>query len=537
MNVDKDLQSMQEARDLAKIAKEAQAEFKHFNQAQVDKVVKAMADAGYAESERLAKLAYEETGMGIWQDKVKKNQFATRDVYESIKNLKTVGIIDVSHNGKIVKIAEPMGVIAALIPTTNPTSTAMYKAIISLKARNGIVASPHPRAIRSTMEALKVMNDAAVSAGAPDGLIQCMTQPTLPGTNALMKDDNISMILATGSNAMVKAAYSAGTPALGVGSGNVPAFIERTADVEKAVKDIIAGTTFDNGTLCSSEQAMIVDRPIREQVIRIAKDNGAYFMSDEEKAKLAAVLERNGRVNADLVGQSAEFIAEYSGFSVPKGTRVLIAYCDEVGAQEPLSREKLSPVLAFYTVDGWLEGCHRSIDILNYGGLGHTMVIHSNDKDIIMKFALEKPAFRIVVNTLSSLGAVGSTTGLMPSLTLGVGTWAGSSISENVSAKHLMNIKTLAFESNPINQGHAISSYDERLGYNPPNVGGSFTNSIEDKLLARAGNPTVNPFFSPSSVGAAQQKQTASSEKKFGSGISETEVQRIIREFKNQHGG
>ena len=537
MNVDKDLQSMQEARDLAKIAKEAQAEFKHFNQAQVDKVVKAMADAGYAESERLAKLAYEETGMGIWQDKVKKNQFATRDVYESIKNLKTVGIIDVSHNGKIVKIAEPMGVIAALIPTTNPTSTAMYKAIISLKARNGIVASPHPRAIRSTMEALKVMNDAAVSAGAPDGLIQCMTQPTLPGTNALMKDDNISMILATGSNAMVKAAYSAGTPALGVGSGNVPAFIERTADVEKAVKDIIAGTTFDNGTLCSSEQAMIVDRPIREQVIRIAKDNGAYFLSDEEKAKLSAVIEKNGRINADIVGQSAEFIAEYAGFSVPKGTRVLIAFCDEVGAQEPLSREKLSPVLAFYTVDGWLEGCHRSIDILNYGGLGHTMVIHSNDKDIIMKFALEKPAFRIVVNTLSSLGAVGSTTGLMPSLTLGVGTWAGSSISENVSAKHLMNIKTLAFESNPINQGHAISSYDERLGYNPPNVGGSFTNSIEDKLLARAGNPTVNPFFSPSSVGAAQQNQTASSEKKLGSGISETEVQRIIREFKNQHGG
>ncbi len=536
MNVDKDLQSMQEARDLAKIAKEAQAEFRHFNQSQVDKVVKAMADAGYAESERLAKLAHEETGMGIWQDKVKKNQFATKDVYESIKNLKTVGIIDVTHNGKIVKIAEPMGVIAALIPTTNPTSTAMYKAIISLKARNGIVASPHPRAIRSTMEALKVMSDAAESAGAPKGLIQCMSNPTLQGTHALMSDENISMILATGSNAMVKAAYSAGTPALGVGSGNVPAFIERTADVEKAVKDIIAGTTFDNGTLCSSEQSMIVDRPIREKVIEIAKQNGAYFLNENEKSKLSSVIVKNGKINADIVGQSAEFIAEYAGFSVPKGTKVLIAYCDKVGEEEPLSREKLSPVLAFYTVDGWLEGCHRSIEVLNFGGLGHTMVIHSNDRDIIMKFALEKPAFRIVVNTLSSLGAVGSTTGLLPSLTLGVGTWAGSSISENVSAKHLINIKTLAFESNPINQGHAITSYDERIGYTPPAVGGNFTSAIEDKLRARAGNPTVNPFYSPSKAKPFSANKESGESIKLGEGISATEVQRIINEFKKNYG-
>ena len=321
MNIDKDLLSMQEARDLAKIAKEAQAEYKYFNQSQVDKVVKAMADAGYAEAERLAKLAHEETGMGIWQDKVKKNQFATKDVYESIKNLKTVGIIEVTHNGKIVKIAEPMGVIAALIPTTNPTSTAMYKAIISLKARNAIVASPHPRAIRSTAEALKVMNEAAVSAGAPEGLIHSITHPTLAGTQALMKDENISMILATGSNAMVKAAYSAGNPALGVGSGNVPAFIERTADIEKAVKDIIAGTTFDNGTLCSSEQAMIVDRPVREQVIQIAKDNGAYFVSEEEKRKLASVLKKAAKSMRISSGNRLNSSPNMPAFRFPTGQK------------------------------------------------------------------------------------------------------------------------------------------------------------------------------------------------------------------------
>ena len=291
MNVDKDLTSIQEARDLAKKAKEAQLEFKEFNQNQVDKVVKAMVEAGFEASERLAKMAHEETGFGNIQDKTVKNRFSTRNVWESIKDLQTVGIIDVQNNGKIVKIVEPMGVVAALIPSTNPTSTAMYKAIISLKGRNGIVASPHPNAINCTREALRILSDAAENAGAPEGLIQCMSEPTLPGTNALMKDDNIAIILATGSNAMVKAAYSTGNPALGVGSGNVPAFIERTADVAKAAADIIYGTTFDNGTLCSSEQAMIVDRPVRERVIEEAKRNGAYFLSDDEKGKLGYILE------------------------------------------------------------------------------------------------------------------------------------------------------------------------------------------------------------------------------------------------------
>ncbi len=525
MNVDKDLKSIQEVRNLVLKAKDAQKEFKYFSQEQVDKVVKAMADAGFKEAERLAKMAFEETGFGIWQDKVLKNQFATKNVYESIKDLKTVGIIEVLENGKIVKIAEPMGVVAALIPTTNPTSTVMYKAIISAKSRNGFVASPHPSAVECTKEALQVVAEAAYKAGAPRELFQCMSFPTLPGTNALMKDENIGIILATGSNAMVKSAYSTGNPALGVGSGNVPAFVERTADVEKAVTDIIKGTTFDNGTLCSSEQAMIVDRPIREKAIEIAKKQGAYFLSDEEKTKLAAIIEKNGRVNAEIVGKPATRIAEIAGFSVPQNTKVLIAFCDEIGENHPLSKEKLSPILAFYTVDGWLDGCHKSIAILQNGGLGHTLSIHSNDRDIIMKFALEKPAFRIVVNSPSSLGAVGFTTALMPSLTLGVGTWAGSSISENVSAKHLINIKTLAFETNPLTPGHSLNSFSDETKSKLQTT--SFTNSIEERLLARAGNPKVDPFISSNN----KIEKTGSN---FGKGISESDVQKIIEEFKKK---
>ncbi len=528
MNVDKDLQSIQEVRNLTTIAKEAQLEFKHFSQEQVDKVVKAMADAGFKESERLAKMAHEETGFGKWQDKVLKNQFGSKTVWESIKDLKTVGVIAVEQNGKIVKIAEPMGVVAALIPSTNPTSTAMFKAIISLKCRNAIVTSPHPKALKCTTEALKVLSDAAEKAGAPKGLIQCMQKVSLEGTEALMKDKNTAVILATGSNPMVKAAYSAGTPAYGVGSGNVPAFIERSANVEKAVADIIAGTTFDNGTLCSSEQAMIVDRPVKDKVIAEAKKIGAYFVNDEEKIKLENAVTVSGRINADIVGKSAEFIADYSGFKVPNGTKVLIAHCSEVGRSEPLSMEKLSPVLAFYTVDGWLEGCHKCIELLNFGGVGHTLVIHSNDKDIVMKFALEKPAFRIIVNSLSSLGAVGYTTALNPSMTLGVGTWGGSIISENVTAKHLMNIKTLAFEVNPINNGHSYSSFEgSTLTGNFNGSESSFIESIEERLRARAGNPIIKNF----SASQNSKPNKNNGGKVLGSGISEDEINKIIKEF------
>ena len=327
---------------------------------------------------------------------------------------------------------------------------------------------------------------------------------------------------------MVHAAYSSGKPAYGVGSGNVPAFSERTANYQKAVADIIYGTTFDNGTLCSSEQAMIVDRQIRDKVVEEAKRLGAYFVSSEEKKKLENKVARGAKLNADIVGKPASWIANYAGFSVPEKTSVLIAECTSVGKEEPLSIEKLSPMLAFYVVDGWLEGCHRCIELLEFGGIGHTMAIHSNDKEIIMKFALEKPAFRIVVNTPSSTGAVGVTTALMPSMTLGPGTWGGSIISENVSAMHMMNIKMLAFETHPVNSGNCVTSLDLPASMNTAGSyqSGNFTKQIEERLRARAGNPSTNPLGNVSKKSVSEKHSAL-----LGSGISEDDIQKIIREF------
>ncbi len=524
MNIDKDLLSIQEARELSRRAKEAQMEFKHFSQDQVDRIVKAMADAGYAAAEKLAKMACEESGFGKWQDKVIKNQFATKNVWESIKDLKSCGVIESLHGGKVLKIAEPMGVVAALVPSTNPTSTAMFKAIISLKCRNGIVASPHPRTVNCTAEALAIVAQAAEKEGAPKGLIQCLRTPTIEGTEALMKDKNIAVILATGSTPMVKAAYSSGTPAYGVGAGNVPAFIEKSANVKKAVLDIVYGTTFDNGTLCSSEQAMIVDRSIRETAIAEAKSAGCYFVNEEEKKKLGAAILKGGRINPEIVGKPAPWIANYAGFTVPENIKVLVAECDKVGKEEPLSYEKLSPILAFYTVDGWLEGCHKCIDLLHFGGVGHTMVIHSNDREIIMKFALEKPAFRILCNTVSSIGAVGYTTALLPSLTLGPGTWGGSIVSENVSAKHLMNIKHLAFEVNPVNHGNSLSGMGDNITRSQ-----SYLQEIEERLRARAGNPVINQNNAVKETPKKEAKNPESSGEKV---LTAAEVQKIIDELK-----
>lgn len=528
MILDNDLLSIQQAREIAKKAKSAQQEFQFFDQKKVDTIVEAMAKAGYEASEKLAKMACEESGFGKVEDKIIKNQFSTKNVWESIKDLKTVGIIGDEKDGKILKIAVPMGVICALVPSTNPTSTAMFKTLISLKGRNAIVVSPHPRTKNCTAESLKIMNEAAVEAGAPDGLIQCLTEVSLEGTEALMKDKNVDIILATGSNPMVKAAYSVGKPAYGVGSGNVPAFIERTANWKKAVADIVYGTTFDNGTLCSSEQTMIVDEPIADLVIEEAKDQGCYFLTADEKEKLSKAVQQNFRINPDIVGKPSAFIANYAGFSVPENTKVLVAQCYEVGKKEPLSMEKLSPILAFYIVDGWLEGCHKCIELLKFGGIGHTMVIHSNDQPIIMKFALEKPAFRILVNTVAAVGAVGYTTSLEPSMTLGPGTWGGSIISDNVSAKHLINIKSLAFETNPVNEGKSITGFDIQKYKGKSDW---FLKEIEERLKARAGNlPLKDSFvYSPK-----KQKESQKIEKLkiLGSGITVEEVDKITQNFK-----
>jgi len=488
--MDNDLQSIQEVRDLLAAATEAQREFRTYSQEQVDRICRAMAEAGASQAARLGRMACEETGFGKPEDKEQKNLFATRRVWESIAQLKTVGVIHEDHERQIVSIGEPMGIVAALIPSTNPTSTVMFKALISVKARNGIVASPHPKAARCTAEAMHVIRDAAEQAGAPRSLMACLSIPTAEGTQELMRHKLTSVILATGSHAMVRAAYSAGKPAYGVGSGNVPSFIERTADVPKAVADIISGKQFDYGTLCSTESALVCDAPVKERVVQCCLDLGAYFVAGEELQRLSRLLfDERGALNPAMVGKSPLFIARAAGIAAPEHVSVLIAELEGVGKAYPLSREKLSPVLSFYTADGWRAACHRCIELLEFGGIGHTLVIHSHDRDIIMKFALEKPAFRILVNTQSALGAVGYTNGLDPSFTLGAGTWGGSIVSDNVTARHLLNVKRLAFETRPLHPPGApaapgttwIEHVEQQLGVKesrPPRATGPFGNAL-----------------------------------------------------------
>jgi acetaldehyde dehydrogenase (acetylating) len=555
--MDKDLQSIQEARDLLTRAKEAQLAFKSFTQEKVDKVVKVMADAGFNAAEKLAKMAVEETGFGKAADKKLKNEFATKRVWESIKDLKTVGVINDDKEKRIIEIGEPMGVVAALIPSTNPTSTMMFKSIIALKGRNAIVASPHPKSVNCTLEAASIVTQAAESAGAPKGLIHCMSIPTNEGTSELMKHKLTAIILATGSDAMVKAAYSAGKPAYGVGPGNVPSFIERTANVKKAVADIVFGKSFDWGVLCSTESAVILDAPIKKLAIEEFKRCGAYFASPEEKERLSRLMfDPRGALNAEVVGKSPKFIAEKAGFDVPHDTTCIIAEIPAVGREYPLSREKLSPVLSMFTVDGWLEGCHRCIEILEFGGIGHSMVIHSSDSEIILKFGLEKPAFRILVNTTSSLGAIGYTNELMPSLTLGPGTWGGSIVSENVSAKHFINIKRLTFETRPVNPPEKFGGQpaeEVRKVSSPAKVSHSSTSEhpvkswmdeIDERIRLKAGNVIEKPItetriqkteeiVKPSSA-LVESTKPVESTPKYGTGISESEIDRIMKEFEKR---
>jgi len=526
MPLDKDLQSIQEVRDLLQKAKAAQLEFRNYSQEQVDRIVKAMADAGFADAARLGRMASEETGFGKPEDKQKKNEFATRRVWESIKDLKTVGVIGEDKEKKLILIGEPMGVVAALIPSTNPTSTVMFKSIISVKARNGVVASPHPRAAKCTLEAMNVIRDAAEKAGAPKHLMACLSSPTIEGTNELMRHKLTAIILATGSNPMVKSAYSSGKPAYGVGSGNVPAFIERTANINKAVADIISGKQFDYGVLCSTESALVCDAPIKNQVVEECKRRNAYFVAGEEKEKLSRLMfDQRGAINPDMVGKSPVFIAQKAGITVPSNTSVLVAELQGVGRDVPLSREKLSPVLSFYTEDGWRDACHRCIELLEFGGIGHTLVIHSKDNDIIMKFALEKPAFRILVNTQAALGAVGYTNGLDPSMTLGPGTWGGSIISDNVTARHLINVKRLAFETNPINP-ESPEQFVAAKQRTEPAHSGSWMDEIEKRIILKAGN---TPVWTKTAPATTQKKPAA-----FGSNLSAEDVDQIAREFANK---
>jgi acetaldehyde dehydrogenase (acetylating) len=447
---DRDLASISEARTLARRARAAAPALAELSQQQIDAIVDAMAAAATPQAEALARLACEETGYGVIADKIQKNLFASEKIYRFIKPMKTVGVVNRLEDRKVIEIAEPFGVVAAIVPTTNPTSTALYKILISMKARCPIVISPHPSAVRCITRSAELMWEAARAAGAPEGSINWMTTVTLEGTQELMKAREVAVILATGGMGLVRAAYSAGKPAYGVGPGNAPAYIERTADLQKAVRDIITGKTFDNGLLCSSENSVVVDAPVAGEVKRLFVQNGAYFLSPQEAEALAKVLVTPQRLpNPAVVGKPATYVAQQAGIAVPADTRVLIAELNGVGRDYPLSIEKLCPVLSFYVVADWREGCERCMQILRYGGMGHTMSIHSRNDEIILQFGLKKPAYRIVVNTPATIGAIGLTTGLDPSMTLGCGGWGGNITSDNISPKHLINLKRLAYETNP----------------------------------------------------------------------------------------
>jgi len=448
---DRDLASISEGRSLVRRAKDAAPVLAEFSQEQVDAIVDAMAAAVTPQAEALARLAHEETGFGVVADKVQKNLFSSEKIYKFIRPMKTVGVIRRLEDRKVIEIAEPFGVVAAIVPSTNPTSTAIYKILIALKARCPIVISPHPSATRCITRVAEIMNDAARRAGSPDGSINWMGTVTLEGTQELMKARETAVILATGGMGLVRAAYSAGKPAYGVGPGNAPAYIESSADVPKAVRDIVTGKTFDNGLLCSSENSVVCDAPLVDEVKRQFVANGAYFMSASEIDAVGRLLVTPQRLpNPKLVGKPATYIAQQAGLNVPSETRVLIAELAGVGRDYPLSIEKLCPVLSFYVVNDWREGCERCKQILRYGGMGHTMAIHSRNDAIILEFGLKKPAFRIVVNTPTTLGSIGLTTGLDPSMTLGCGGWGGNITSDNISPMHLLNIKRLAYETNPL---------------------------------------------------------------------------------------
>jgi acetaldehyde dehydrogenase (acetylating) len=464
--VDADLRSIQEARDLVTRAAAAQAAFARVSQEVVDRIVKAVGAACSREAERLARLAVDETGMGIYEHKVIKNRFSSEILVDYILPMRTVGILRDDRERKVKELAVPMGVVAAIIPTTNPTSTAIYKGLIAIKARNGIVMSPHPRATRCVVETVRVMEDAAVAAGAPAGLINSMSAVTLEGTQALMRHQKTAVILATGGTDLVRASYTAGKPAYGVGPGNVPAIIERTARIEKAVADVVDGKTFDNGVLCSAENSCVCDAPIERQVREAFRRERGHFCSPEEKSALERLMiPPSGKgINPDVVGQWPARIAEMAGFSVPRDTKLLIVDLKAVGREDPLSREKLSPVLGFFVEDGWERCCERAIELLRYGGIGHSLGIHSRDPHVIEQFFLEKPAFRIVVNSNVAIGAVGYTTGFAPAMTLGPGAWGGSSTSDNVTPLHLINIKRM---------GEEIRAYEDPRRHRDPKFGTS----------------------------------------------------------------
>ena len=443
---DKDLLSVQEVRSKVDKAWTAWQTYRRFTQQQVDAIVEAMASAARASSVRLAELAVEETGYGRVKDKVIKNMLAADLLPRNMLGLKTVGIIEELPEEQIVKFAEPVGVVAAILPTTNPTSTAIYKTLIALKAGNAIVHSPHPRAKACSCATIDVLSKAATAAGAPAGLIQCVTNATLEGTSELMRHKRTSVILSTGGSGIVKAAYSSGKPAFGVGPGNVPVLLDTTSNISEVIPKILSGKTFDFGTLCSSEQTIVAEKSLRESILKELKANGAHLCDPAQAASLAKLLFKHGStVNADCVGQDPRKIAQMAGFSVPDTTTVIIAELAGIGREHPLSAEKLSPVLTLFFVDNFEKAVDACEAILRFGGLGHTCGIYTEDVSKAREYGRRMPAFRVLVNTPTPQGSTGITTNLFPAMTLGCGAIAGNSTGDNVSPLHLINVKRLAW--------------------------------------------------------------------------------------------
>ena len=448
MELDKDLRSRQEARELAKKAEAAQKTLASFSQEQLDAIVEAIAIAFFREAEALAREAVQETGFGNPGDKTLKNQFASRDVAAAVRDMKTVGILREHPGGKLWEIGVPVGPIAAIVPSTNPTSTVCYKAIIAIKSGNAIVFSPHPKAIGCTLRAAKIVTDAAREAGAPEGTVGCLSIPALAGCQELMAAPETKLILATGGPGMVRAAYSSGKPAIGVGAGNGPAYIHHSADVRKALSRILRSKSFDNGTVCASEQSIIVEKGMEQQLRREAELQGFYFMDAREAGMLAKLLFKpNGSLNPEIVGRAAEDLAKKAGFSVPSGTKILVAREQEAGPTRPYSMEKLCPVLAFFVLESEDAVLQKAIEVLTHEGSGHTFAIHAEDKEVIRRFALQVPVSRFLVNTPAALGGIGATTELFPALTLGCGAVGGSSSSNNISPLDLINIRRVAWDA------------------------------------------------------------------------------------------
>jgi len=426
----------------------AQKIYRTFTQKQVDHIFQKAAFAAAQNRIKLAKMAVEETGMGIIEDKVIKNQFASEYIYNKYKDEKTVGLIEEDLTFGIRKYAEPIGVIAGIVPTTNPTSTAIFKALITLKTRNGIIFSPHPRAAKSTIEAARIILNAAVEAGAPEGIIGWIDMPTVEASQYLMHHRDLNLILATGGPGMVKAAYSSGVPAIGVGAGNTPAIIDETANLKMAVSSVLMSKTFDNGMICASEQSLVVVESVYDKVKHLLKENSAYILNSEEKQKVGKIMIVDGHLNPAIVGQSAFKIAVMSGISVPENTKVLIGEAIEIGKDEPFTYEKLSPILALYKAENFREAEYIATQLVKFGGIGHTSVLYTNpnNKERIESFSSLIKTGRLLINMPASQGAIGDIYNfrLEPSLTLGCGSWGGNSVSENVGIKHLINIKTNA---------------------------------------------------------------------------------------------